>query len=340
MNSAKLTLLSLSTVFITACATTEPAPETVSQIVTNSDAADLRHVGVMGFGGWYGEDFSRRLDDMLRSARYQGENWFNVSHGDEDQLFTRWSGYGSQTLRATNFGQEFQLDGVWYGYVESQSTRSDPFKEERTSCVEWDGLFECRTYETYEVDCVDLSASVSVHAKLISVHSGEVVIDKELADETSQKACEGDKAFPPETNADGEPQFGRHASPRLERTLAVGLVSQLRRDVAPYEALAQVKLMQRPAVAHADLVTGFEAAISDAEAGMTVSACEKFEVLSERFDDDASLSFNLGACAELAGNLDVAKVHYSMAVALLDSDGVDPGQQDLDRTMKRLASLD
>jgi len=339
MNSAKLNLLSFSTLLLAACATTTDAPVDVSHTATNTQAAELRHVAVMGFGGWYGEDFARRLDDMLRSARYQGENWFNVSYGDEDKPFSRWGGYGSQSLRAINFGQEFELDGVWYGYVESESVRSEPFKEERSVCVEWDGLFECKARETYDVNCVDLTAEVGVRVKLVSVANGDVVVDRELSDAAHQKACEGDKAFPPVEAKEGERLYGRHAAPALERTLAVGLVSRLRRSVAPYEVVAQAKLMSRPMLAHEDLIKGFDAAMMDAEAGMTQSACEKFNVLAERFDDDPALSFNLGACAELNGDIDVAKVHYSLTIAQLDTHASDRGVQDMDRAMKRLASL-
>ncbi len=322
----------LSTAFLSNCAS--PGLEyVVSEPAYNTEAAKLRDVAIMGFSGPHGHAFTTSLDGLLRNTSFEGYPWFSVSpYSSYD------NGWGGTVGQAVRMGEDLGVTGVWFGDVDAYSSFSPPYYEQRSKCVEWDGPFDCEARVTYEVECFDIRAEIHVHALLANVENGNIVADERLSDQDSDRVCRetyyydklGNKSG---NRRDGAPIDRRHMGPRhsglgafgfdywehedrgrrMERRLVAQQASRLRRVIAPFERTAKARLMDTPTLPYTELVNGFESALSAAKAGNNMASCRQFEDMVSQFPDEPALNFNLGACAEMFGELAEASELYQRA---------------------------
>lgn len=311
---------------------------TVSEPAYNTEAAKLREVAVMGFEGPHGQTFTASLDGLLRGATFEGYPWFQVS-----PYSSRNDGWGGSVGQAIRMGKDLGVTGVWFGDVDARSSFSPPYYEQRTKCVEWDGPFDCERRVTYEVECFDIRAEVRIHALLTDVEQGYVVADERMSDADSDRVCRETYYYDKKRGKgrDKHHDNRRHYDPhnahqrsrglgafgfdywehqdrgrRMERRLVSQQASRLRRIIAPYERTAKARLMEAPSLPYTELVNGFEGALSAAKSGNNMSSCRQFEALSSQFPDDPALNYNLGACAEMFGELTQASALYQRAEEL------------------------
>ncbi len=312
---------------------------TVSEPAYNTEAAKLREVAIMGFSGQHGHTFTSSLDGLLRNTVFEGYPWFEVSP------YSSRSGWSGSIGQAVRTGEDLGVQGVWFGDVDTYSSVSPPYREVRSKCVEWDGPFDCERRVDYEVECFDIHAEVSISARLADVAGGYVVADERMSDRDSDRVCRetyyyhdhGGKGGKKGKKHKGDGHGRQHYSgynrgglssygfgywehqdraERMERRLVAQQAGRLRRVIAPFERTAKARLMETPGLPYTELVTGFEGAISAAKSGNNLASCRQFEALSTQFPDDPSLNFNLGACAEMFGELQQASELYQRAEEL------------------------
>ncbi|MFC7291901.1 hypothetical protein [Hirschia litorea] len=304
---------------------------TVAEPAYNTEAAKLRDVAVMGFGGPHGHAFTSSLDGMLRAATFEGYPWFQVS-----PYHSQSGGWGGSLGEARRMGNDLGVSGVWYGEVDSRSSISPPFRETRSRCVEWNDDKKCVVRANYHVECFDIRAEVRVHALLADVREGYIAADERMSDQDSDRVCretvhyqsskkrgKGDRRnrnpYPSHYGSGFGGGYGhdfweaQERGRRMERRLVVQQASRLRRVIAPYERTSRAYLMEVPSLPYMDLVNGFDTALSAAKNGNNLMSCRQFDDLSVQFPDDAFLKFNLGACAEMFGELDDAMRLYEQA---------------------------
>ncbi|WP_018997785.1 tetratricopeptide repeat protein [Hirschia maritima] len=302
---------------------------TVSEPAFNTEAAKLREVAVMEFDGFHGHAFTASLDGMLRHAVFEGYPWFTVASAYSSGR----NNHAGSVGHAVRVGESLNVTGVWFGDVDSYSSASPPYYETRTKCVEWDGPFDCERRVTYEVECFDIRAEVQVHALLANVVDGYVVADERLSDSDSDRVCRETYYYDTKHKKGKKRHYSRHASHsgfgwgyshwefqdrahRMERRLVARQASKLRRVIAPFERTAKARLMDTPTLPYNELVTGFESAIKAARNGNNMASCRQFEAMVSNFPDEPALNYNLGACAEMFGEIAEASELYQRAEEL------------------------
>lgn len=333
---------------LAACASTPGLRYTVAEPAANSHAASLRRVAVLGFTGWRGGEFARAFDASLREATFEGRPWFDVTAPTGDPaLYT--GGFGpSAHARALEFGRAYGLDGVWYGDVDTDSRASGVYYETRKRCVEWDGLFDCETREEYEVACRDYDARATARLVLVDVGSGQIVLDRLLTDDDDDTQCweRGEGRHDRRRDDYHGGYHGGHgggfqgAAPDMERSLLLSLSGRLRGEIAPYTRTEKAELMTEPSLPYAELTAGFTQAVEMAKDGNGRSACSLFEAMSERYgEEDAALAYNLAACAEMQGDLDLAHNRYDAAIRLGGPTLTEDFLSQADKALRRLGAL-
>ncbi len=288
----------------------------------NPEAANLRRVLVMELVGPHGDEVAGSLSSMLVDAEFDGAPWFDVSLGPRPAI---WAGE-PDIDDAVAYGERRGVDGVWIGAVETWSDKSWPYRETRKRCVEWDGLFDCERREEYQVDCVDFDAEIEIYLTLVDVRNRAIVAQPKLRDTDSDKIChevygggKGKKGKHRHSGSsehfygDYDDDFGGGRLYQMERRMAVSLVKQLRTSIAPHYRYVTATLMETPSTPYTDLTVGFTAALEDAKAGRNAVACGRYEDLWVQYPDDASLAYNMGACAEMFGEYDDANTYYDKA---------------------------
>jgi hypothetical protein len=332
-------------VFLGACAS-PGLSFTVDEPAKNPSAAKLRSVAVMEFTGPFGHVFTSSMDAMLRSANYEGYPWFDVSPYRREAY-----GFSASRSDAISMGEDLGVEAVWFGEVYSSNDQSYPFLKEKRRCVEWDGLFDCERRETYTVECVDIEADVEVHAMLVEVATGRIVADRTLRDYDDDRVCR--EAYGRRHNSErprhhtpyyddhhfgngwGSSERGR----KMARRMVAGLSHKLRKEVAPFQRTAYARLMETPTTPYVELNSGFASALVEAKSGRNQSACRQFESMYDNYPDDGALIYNMGACAEMFGELDKAGKYYDTALQKVGMSASDEFRNIAGQALTRLGSL-
>lgn len=253
----------------------------------NPSAAQLRTITVAPFKGRGGEDFSRVLTAQLQNASIDGQRYFTVV--SQAQMLTR-SGVGrfrgtAEDLSAlVDFGRVAGVQGVYSGEV----LRSN-FASERTSS---------------ENACYAWRATVDVVPRLISASTGALVYTEEVTGVATHRYCDGTTLTRDELRA------------RARANAAM----QIRRAVAPYNATFAVSMKtEAPQALPKSERERFEGAVDFARTGRMDRACAVWQEQSLTYPNarTVALVYNLGVCAEVAGDIDHALALYSSVDASL-----------------------
>ena len=334
-----VTLLSFG--WLTACETAPGLTYQVAQPASNSHAAELRRVAVMGFSGWRGGDFARQFDAHLRNIRFQGRPWFDVTAPTGDPAL-----YSSSSVhehaRAIEFGTAYGLDGVWFGDVNTDSGVSPVYYETRDKCVKWVGPFNCKTRVEYTYACQEFSARANVRLILMDVAQETIVVDRTFFEDDDDEDCwELGPSEHAHAYGAGRRKYGGYTSARyeletMEQDVLFRLVNSLRNDIAPFTRSQKAELMETPSLPYVEMSSAFGEAVELAQDGRPMAACRIYESLEATFPEkDPALSYNLAACAEMTGDLELARSRYKNAVELggqfLNTDFMDRANRAYDR---------
>lgn len=299
MRNGAATLLVASGLFA-GCAS--PALRYEARLPANfAEAAAEREVAIAGFSGpeagWYASQF----EAMLAGATLDGLPWFRVSAAGP------------------------MAPAVYSGTVWIDDVDTHDWIETDRECVEWDGLFDCERRADVEKLCVEIDVDVTVQLRLAKAPDGALVFTEAYSSDADDTICE----------TLGE--VGRHGRGRaslwrlddelrdtereLVREALLDTLDDIRRDIAPRNAVVKAPLVAEALdpVARADPM--FKQAVKLAEDGNVPAACASWEALHAAYPDAPGVTHNLGACAEAAGDYARAQALYAAAVEALPVGG-------------------
>jgi len=282
----KTLLASAGIIALAACAT--PGIDYTASIAPgNPQAAEIRSVAVERFhgpvAGWYAEKF----EQMLASAEFNGQNWFQVG------LFSRQS----------------NVDGVYGGTVEISRPYVDETYHSYTTCVKKDEeTKKCIKRKEIEKVCLDYSIEVAVTPQLLNVHTDEILHSRTyVASDSEQECFETGRVKYRISGNNGRSIFKRYEQPGYRLGGATILT-----DAENLQVRADPR---------------FKQAVDGIRNQNFVFACQTFADLARDYQSAPAVAHNLGACAEANGQSAQAQAYYAEAASIAQAMGTAPAKR-------------
>lgn len=254
-----------------------------------------RTITVVPFLGRGGARVSRDLEARLASATFEGKPYFQIVPAPPQPV---------DGDEAAALGRALGVDAVLTGDVRSLSSNR-PFYEYRDECAETDGKGKCVRYVRVRIDCYDAGADVTVTPRLIDSRSGQIVYSTVKSGSARERQCE---------DAIGG---GLSVESRLLDEAREDAIQDIRFDLAPFERKLDVELKESTDGLTPEQKAQFKQGMDFAKGENTARACEIWRGLQDQGANTLSLQFNLGVCAEAAGDLDGAlKIYENLARTL------------------------
>lgn len=216
-------------------------------------------------------------------------------------------------------GAEATLQGA----LTAETFRRDSYDKEREVCVERDEDDKCVKREKEKIPCWETVVRLDPRVRLID--AGGALLD--AFDEPRERAtrwCRDEQ---------------RPSQDEVARQLTEELARDMRFRFAPVERHEDVRVMEKRDGLARDGRDAFREAIrlTKQDPGL---ACAAFRALESANPAQASVLFNIGLCAEGAGQLDAAADYYRRALAAdAKADYAGAGLQRLDARRRAAAQL-
>lgn len=298
-----------------ACAT--PGISYLSSVPAgDTAAASYRTVSVGYFSGPEGDWYTGAFETMLLTADFDGGPWFIVHDPG---------------------APEGTYAGRYSGWIDLIDVDVDEYTRTKKKCVEWDGLFDCEHRAEVLQACIDVDVDVAVTTRLSDVGDGAIVFQETYHGRAGEHECDDIKIISGKHAGRREAGYGpfghfhdRFGAPAgylthdLVREALADTLGDVRRDIAPFNARAKAPLVAEAIDPEAGADPRFASAVSAAEDGNTERSCGLWSSLVDAYPGAPGVRHNAGACAEAAGDLAAAQIHYATALdgmALFRRDG-------------------
>lgn len=264
---------------------------------SSDNAAALRAIQVEPFGGEAGDTLTIQVEDALREIDLGQGPYFRVIPA------------------ATGEGGDALLRGT--ADVEQRFTN---YTEKRERCIR-DAKGNCTdTKETVTVKCWRRQVDLVVQLRLIGP-DGTLLWSDNRPEGFVENRCEDADTSPATRGA-------------IVRELAGKVARRLRFDFAPSRGADDVRVNEsRKGLSKAD-ANQFKAAVRSVKERRFSEACASWAQLAAANPDHLPTRFNLGLCAESAGDEAAATGHYRHIL------GLDPRNGAAQSGLQRLASRD
>jgi len=309
-----------------ACAT--PGIDYQARIMpTAPEAAELRNISVERFEGPSGGWFAGKLERVLASAQFDGQYWFSVAGASYEPSAP---------------------EGIYAGFVEVTDVDEHFSENYDRRCVRRekneDGKKECVKWEDYVEYCISTDVSVAAFVELREPQSGEPVFSATYPGSARDYSCteyrrgRGHGYFLESLIGSAlgfnDLAYGYGSPGALIREALADTLGPIRRDVAPRNATVRAEFVTKPIDAFVKADPRFSDAVRLARKTPQAS-CDLWALLGETYPEAPSVTHNLGACSEAAGDYAGAQSLYAQASDLA---GRTPGGADLFREMTKSLS--
>jgi len=300
----------ISTAAICACLSGCAAPGVSVRMLepgSSNEAARLRTVAVLPFGGLDGGDFSAEVEALLGGIRLNGQQYFQiVSRRDLDQVLDEFklssSGMlGPDTLRA---GALMGAQGIYTGQVTNHGVTDSRYFEEKEECSTKNPKGKCTSWVKVHIPCIRRTASFDLALRLVETQSSRVVFSELYREQIEDKACRDD--LNPIAN-----------SSSLTRKMKDNILEKIRRDVAPYYRTETVKLIDDTEGLPPPQEKTFESALEFASSDRLDRACSLWKQIEDQKTETVPLLHNLAVCSEAQGDMERALHLINRADSLL-----------------------
>ena len=295
--------LGIAAMALAACAT--PGIDYEARIMpTAPEAAQLRNVSVDPFDGPAGRWYTARLEQVLASAQFDGQRWFNVA------------GTGPSHDSAS---------GVYTGFVDIVDVDEYHSERRETRCVQRNTEGRCIRQQDIIEYCVTTTVDVAAFIEIKNPETGEPIFSSAYPGSASDYTCDdyvaSNNSFgigralrsfadSPFGHSDG--RGGSGSAGALVRRALADTLGPIRRDVAPLNATVRAEFVTKPIDPAVKADSRFKEAIRLAK-NDPFASCELWSQLGETYPDAPSVTHNLGACSEAAGDYASAQNLYSQA---------------------------
>jgi len=265
----------------------------------NSEAAALESIAVEPLGGVDGGGLATMIGDRLRNVAIEGAPWLRVYSG---------------SLAS-------DAEAALSGFVSTSVQIDESYSKEVSRCVKRDEDRKCIEKVKEEIPCDRARIRVSPSLRLISrdgqlIHSDNEAVAREI------RFCADEN----------QPSL----DPLVEQALAQ-IADRVRFDLAPHFRREDIRVLESRKGMDRELGREFRSAIRLTK-NDELGACYAFSSLEDQIGSHRSLLFNLGLCAESAGELDKAEDYYRRTLAV-DS-GTDYASAGLSRIEQRRIAFD
>jgi hypothetical protein len=251
------------------------------------DAALLDSLGIDRFNGRDGRQLEMAIERALSQPDVDGQPHFDL---------------------IAAFGGGHGPEGVLSGAVTS-GVQESAYKEKRKRCVEREGgkdSGKCLREAEVEVNCTRRVVNVSADLRLVRTADGRVVYTagKPKRDEISW--CRGD-----------EPSRTVEES---VRGMIEGIAGEVRRDIAPVVETYSIRFRESTKGLAKELNRPFKDIVRQTQRDLR-GACTAWETMDAQAPNHPSITFDLGLCAEAAGDYRRALDLYRRAAPLISGGG-------------------
>lgn len=251
------------------------------------DAAMLDSLGIDRFSGRDGRQLEMAIERALSQPDIEGRPHFDL---------------------IAAFGGGQGPEGVLSGVVTS-GVQDNRYKQKQKRCVEREGGKEsgkCLREAEVEVDCTRRVVNLSADLRLVRTADGRVIYtaDKPRRDEFSW--CRGDG--PPRTEEESV------------RGMIGDIAGEVRRDIAPVVETYSIRFRESTKGLSKELNRPFKDIVKQTQRDLR-GACEAWRAMDAQAPGHPSITFDLGLCAEAAGDYRAALELYRRAAPLIGSGG-------------------
>ena len=191
-------------------------------------------------------------------------------------------------------------DGVLDGGV-SSGVEDSYYKKKEKRCVERDANKNCTKEEEYELRCTQRVANLTANLR-ITRYDGEVVysVSKPLRQQIDW--CEG--------------QNPSRTAEEMIGSMVNEVAQAVRSDIVPRTETYRIRFRETTKGLPKDQVRPFKDIVKLTQRDLG-AACQGWAEMNRRVPNNGSIVFNLGLCAEAAGDLRGALAWYQLAVPLI-----------------------
>jgi len=240
-------------------------------------AAEVHSIAVERFGGVDGTTLSLRIEDMLRDVVIHGANWFSVM----------------PAMPGTD------ADALLRGSA-SADVREERTRQTRNRCVARDENGKCTENKDIEVNCTSRTVILEYSVRLTGFDGRSYY----MGDGQPQQQV----TYCPEDT-------GVKTVESTVRELAEQAARDTRHALAPRNERRDIRVMETRKGLSGDVSKAFAAAVKLTKTDQQ-AACDKWAEIAVSAPSHLSTVFNLGLCAEMRGQLDVAESYYRHALEL------------------------
>lgn len=261
---------------LTAPASAETLPVAGFYPAGNDDAAALQSIAIEDFSGDRGTALSFAVTDALQNAAVYGERYFDIF-----------------PLESAN------ADAVLRGFANAEIVEIDLEDRKLVECMKKDDDKKCIDEKVTLYACSRLEVSVFPQIRLIRA-DGQQIYSKRDRLNTSADYCANDSQIP------------------SAEAMAGGLIETFARsvrfDLVPHYSSRTYRILEsRKGLKKGDS-RAFRSAVRMTKTDVA-GACAEFTALEEAYPQHVSILFNIGLCAEGAGDLERAASYYNRALA-------------------------
>ncbi len=255
-----------------------------------AETANIRNIAVADFDGYGGREFQSALQAELFAATFDGRPYFNVVA----------TGGPSNPGAAAGYGRSVGAQGVILGTVGTDFNTSS-YQGSESRCVRWDGD-KCKEYKSFPIPCWRRNVDLIVTPSLVSVASGRVVYSAQKRASRNTSWCGNES-----------PSTGDLA---MVTDAQRDILGDIRRDIAPYNTTLSATLKTKGVGLSDVLKAQFTAAAKAASSGDMGAACQAWTSINGAQPGNLDTVYDLGVCAESAGDYGKALSLYRQAQRL------------------------
>ncbi len=248
-----------------------------------ADTSDIKSIVIDRFQGDVGEDVSIFLRQVLEQVEVDETPYFMIS----------------------NSAAARQPDAILTGFART-FRKTTKTTGTRKRCVARDDKGKCTEKKNVKVPCKTLSISFESEFRLMPAGGGQPIYRASKPDSYFDEACEGEG-------------FSSNLI-TAEKRFVEKAVSEVRRDIAPEWREESISILESAKGMDAAGEREFKSAVKLTKRDPE-RACSIWQGLASRGVRHRSLSFNLGLCAEQAGDLSKAMNQYQATQEDFESKG-------------------
>lgn len=286
---------------------------TVTRAARYTEAAKLRDLAVLPFEGNAGRKISYQVEAALSGVSVFGEPYFRLADRKDIATVLSELKFSNSVLvdpaRMARIGMLAGTRGILGGHAGEQPDESS-YGEQRTACDEYETVVgqdgkkkstgRCIKSRQWMATCVKRQVTVTFVPRLVDVETARVVYSRTIQKSRTSSGCLDYST--PDTVAELASAAWRDA------------LDDFMKDVAPYSTRMELSLSDDDdGIPAGDPQKRFSQGVEFAKAGRMDRACEIWSGLGIYAQSAPFLLYNLGICAEIAGNYNSAADYFIRA---------------------------